>query len=216
MAEAGEMKKVDYDEIRPLIQCGDVIAFGGEGLVSKIIKLATSSVVSHVGVVRQTALAHNMWQNHVIESTSLNGMSGVTTNRLSQRLQDYRGEVWWLPLSTPFRATISWSTFFLWLEHQHGKRYDTLAAIDSALDWGERLPLIGHWFRNPEKYKRLFCSQLVTGAFKQAGGLPDYINPAEMTPKDLVSMQIYGEARQLKGSLTAIKGFNSRPLSSYK
>lgn len=216
MAGENELKRANYDDIRPFIREGDVVAFGGEGLASSVIKLATNSPVSHVGVVfRTTQNAAGMWQNQVIESTSLNGLAGVTFTRLSQRLQDYRGEVWWLPLSEEFRSGILWRVFFQWLRNQNGKPYNALAAIDSALDWGERLPLIGHWFYNPEKYQRLFCSQLVAGAFKMAGAFPDGINPSELTPRDLTAMSIYQDCVQLKGSDKAIKNFNRWPISHF-
>jgi len=211
------MIHADYDTVRPQIQHGDVIAFGGEGFYSGLIKLATNSPVSHVGVVYQSALdgAQGLWQNEVMESTSLNGMAGVCMTRLSMRLQDYRGQVWWLPLAEDFRAKIDWQAFHVWLALQEGKSYDASAAVGSALDWGERLPLIGGLFRNPEKYQRLFCSQLVCGAFKAAGALPAALNPAEITPRDLVAMSIYRECVQLKGSDKEIKNFNRWPVERF-
>lgn len=207
------MKRADYDTVRSAIQHGDVIAFGGEGLASAVIKLATNSPVSHVGVVYQTAVdsQQGLWQNKVIESTSLNGMSGVTFTRLSTRLMDYRGRVWWLPLSDAFRARVDWTSFHTWLKAQEGKPYATLGAIDSALDWGEKLPLIGGLFRNPDRYQRVFCSHLVCGAFKAAGALPAALNPAEMTPRDLTAMALYRDCVQLKGPDKGIKNFNRWP-----
>ena len=200
-----------YDIVRPAIQPGDVIAFGGECLTSKIIMLATNSPVSHVGVVERTNEYGGIWTNMLVESTSLNGASGVMRVRMSERLQDYRGRIWWLPLSDEFRARLDMHDFWFWLERQVGKPYNAHGAIDSALDVFEKLPLIGEWFRNEEKYKRLFCSHLVCGALKMSGGLPSCLNPAEMTPRDLTAMSIYKMCVQLKGEVKDIKNFNRFP-----
>lgn len=209
------MIRADYDTIRPDINHGDVIAFGGEGIASSVIKLVTNSSVSHVGIVYQTDEVNGTWQNWLMESTSLNGMSGVAYTRLSTRLMDYRGRVWWLPLSESFRNTMDWFKAQQWLDNQKGKPYATKAAIFSALDKMEKLPLIGKWFTNPEKYQQLFCSQLVCGAFKAGGAFPENLNPAEITPRDLTVMNIYREYLQLKGTDKDIKYFNCRPVEYF-
>ncbi len=116
-----------------------------------------------------------------------------------------------LPLSEQFRAKKDWQAFHVWLALNEGKPYDRHAAVLSALDWGEKLPLVGKLFRNPERYRKLFCSHLVCGAFKAAGALPQSLNPAELTPRDLTAMKIYGECVQLKGGRSEIRDFNSRP-----
>ena len=81
-------KKGTYSKVRSEMQPGDVIAFGGKGQFSEIIKWATRSTVSHVGVIMQSKMfldggVQEGIFNQIIESTSLNGFSGVTTNRLS-------------------------------------------------------------------------------------------------------------------------------------
>ena len=97
-------KSTQYKEVRDHMQPGDIIAFGGKGNFSGIIKWATRSAVSHVGIILQSKLLINdnpqdgMF-NQIIESTSLNGFSGVTISGLSDRIDTYDGEIWWLPLS---------------------------------------------------------------------------------------------------------------------
>lgn len=97
----------EYNTIRNQMRAGDVIAFSGKGDVSEIIKWATKSDVSHVGVILQSKLLIDEkpqagYFNQVIESTSLNGFSGVSISRLSDRLVNYDGEIWWLPLDDEF------------------------------------------------------------------------------------------------------------------
>ena len=45
------VQQISYKKARKLMQPGDVIAFGGKGHFSEIIKFATFSEVSHVGVI---------------------------------------------------------------------------------------------------------------------------------------------------------------------
>ncbi|NLO90580.1 MAG: hypothetical protein GX410_01125 [Elusimicrobia bacterium] len=204
------MIRGDYDSLRQAIRPGDIIAFGGEGFVSALIKLATGRCpVSHVGIVFRTEVSGGMWQNRVLESTTLDGFSGVVSTRLSQRLRDYRGRVWWLPLSAEARARGDWPRTEKWLLAQEGKPYARREAALSALDLLERVPLIGKLFRNPDRHARLFCSQLAGGGLKEGGVLPPEINPAELTPRDLVVMRLYAACVQLKGSGREIPGFNT-------
>ena len=48
--------KSKYKDVRKKMKPGDVIAFGGKGNFSEIIKWATRSTVSHVGVILQSKL----------------------------------------------------------------------------------------------------------------------------------------------------------------
>ena len=91
-----------YQDVRPKMKAGDIIAFSGKGNFSEIIKWATRAAVSHVGVILQSKLQidgepQSGIFNQIIESTSLNGFSGVIISRLSDRLDTYDGEIWWLP-----------------------------------------------------------------------------------------------------------------------
>ena len=87
-----------YHQIRESLQDGDLIAFGGRGGASSLIKLFTRSNVSHVALILKSVLETGERLNMIIESTTLDGYSGVIINRLSNRLKNYDGEVWWLPL----------------------------------------------------------------------------------------------------------------------
>ena len=97
------VKPILYEEARKQMKAGDVIAFSGKGDFSEIIKWATRSSVSHVGIILQSKLLigdkiQDGMFNQIIESTTLNGFSGVTISRLSDRLDTYDGEIWWLPI----------------------------------------------------------------------------------------------------------------------
>jgi hypothetical protein len=212
------MKKeqVQYADVRELMQPGDIIAFGGKGEFSEIIKFATMGSVSHVGTILQTKIideASNRFFNNIIESTSLNGFSGVSVSRFSDRLH-YDGEVWWLPLRQNLRATkfnkVVFFNFLFEQAEQH-KEYDTVQAIKSALDALDKLPFGKHGpTYNQEDYTKFFCSELVAAGLKKAGLVTD-INASEVTPIDLCRWSIYEDTYyQLKGDPTKdISRFNT-------
>ena len=75
MAQVSDRMK-RYSKVRNQMRPGDVIAFGGKGHFSEIIKFATRSVVSHVGVVFQVDRSGGKFKNLVMESTSLDGKAG--------------------------------------------------------------------------------------------------------------------------------------------
>jgi len=193
-----------YHEIREQIQDGDIIAFGGKGLISNLIKAFTFSVVSHIGIIwkgKDVAFGGKIFiRNDLIESTSLEGFSGVVVNRLSKRLKDYDGDVWWLPLSNEIRNKINFTIFYDWLKKQRKKEYDSWQAINSALDL---LP------DSKENFDKIYCAELDAGALEISGGIPD-INCSEILPIELCRWNIYKDDHyQLSGEPKEITRYNS-------
>ena len=189
----------NYREIRNRMQPGDVIAFSGKGNLSEIIKWATRSQVSHVGVILQSQLLlvedtpQARFFNQVIESTSLNGFSGVTITRLSDRVYAYDGDMWWLPLSEESRRNLNLQSFFDFLIHQERKPYDAPQAIRSALDTLDGIPFLGSaTTQNVEDFGQFFCSELVAAGL-EAGGVIKSINASEVTPVDLCRFNLYAD-----------------------
>lgn len=207
-------KSILYQDARPQMKAGDVIAFSGKGDFSEIIKWATRASVSHVGVILQTKLLidgdpQSGVFNQIIESTSLNGFSGVTVSRLSDRLDTYGGELWWLPLRKDIQTSMDKKKFYDFLIHQERKEYDMPQAIKSALDALDRVPVIGHVTHNAEDFSRFFCSELVAAGLEAAGAI-SHINASEVTPIDLCSFSLFeSEYFQLKGNRKEIRGYNT-------
>lgn len=200
-----------YAEARSAMQPGDVIAFGGKGRASAIIKAATFSQVSHVGIVLQTQVVDEQsdrYFNNVIESTSLNGFTGVSVNRLSSRLEAYDGEVWWLPLSDAARRRLDLVAFWNWLFAQEGKPYDYLQALQAGLDLLDRLGVT----YAEEDFSRLFCSELVVGGLRAGGVLSISTNPSEVTPINVCRMRLWQGVYQLGGETRGIDGVNTVPV----
>jgi hypothetical protein len=208
------IKPMLYQDVRAQMKAGDVIAFSGKGNFSEIIKWATRSAVSHVGVILQSQLlidgqAQEGMFNQIIESTSLNGFSGVVISRLSDRLDTYDGEIWWLPIRKEIHDAMDKKKFYNFLIHQERKEYDMPQAIKSALDTLDGVPIFGQATRNHEDFSRFFCSELVAAALEAAGAIGS-INASEVTPIDLCSFALYEtDYYQLKGDRKEIHGFNA-------
>lgn len=186
-----------YDSVRDQMQPGDVIAFAGKSHFSEIIKTVTRSQVSHVGVILQTQATYETGDqarvfNLIIESTKWKDFMGVDAIRLSDRLRDYQGQVWWLPLSKKLRQERKFDLkkFFDFLYAQKGKPYDLKQAVNSALDaldkvLGQLCPTA-----NAEDFSRFFCSELVAAGL-EAGGMLPKLNASEVTPIDLCTWNIF-------------------------
>jgi len=203
-------KRADYADVRPQMQPGDVIAFSGKAHVPEIIKWATCSNVSHVGVIFQSRLLiEGERQHQIMESTLLNGFLGVVISHLDDRLESYEGNVWWLPLSDSVRRKMDLEKFQTFLLEQEGKPYDVAQAIKSALDTHEEHPLLGRMTYNIEDFSQLFCSELVAAALEASGAI-SHLNASEVTPIDLCRFSIYKpDYHQLKGEKELIEGYNT-------
>jgi len=207
--------RMSYNEARKQMQAGDVIAFSGKSQFSEIIKWATRAAVSHVGVILQSKVliednTQEGFLNQIIESTTLNGFSGVTINRLSDRVKAYSGELWWLPLSEQIRSKMNVKAFYDFLLCQQGKPYDMPQAVKSAIDTLDCVPIAEKATHNDEDFSRFFCSELVAAGLEISGALAP-LNASEVTPVDLCMFNIYQSTYyQISGDDNkAIRGYNS-------
>ena len=105
-------EQTTYDKIRSRIQLGDIIAFDGRSIYSWLVRTGTGARISHVGIACKTKVAsygHSIME--ICESVKQGEdhetgqpITGVTRNRLSSRIANYNGEVYWFPLSPAARA----------------------------------------------------------------------------------------------------------------
>ena len=210
-------KKTTYEEARKHMRPGDVIAFGGKGHFSELIKFSTFSSVSHVGVILQTKAIDedtDRFFNQIIESAEINDYSGVSVSRFSDRLDNYDGELWWLPLRKEVRDDrFDGKKFFNFLFNQARLRkpYDLPQAINSAIDVLDTLPFgVNGPGYNREDFSKFFCSELVAAGLEVAG-VVENINSSEITPIELCRWTIYeDDYYQLLGETSKeISRFNS-------
>jgi len=212
------MKIIQYTEVRSNMRPGDVIAFAGKDNFSDVIKWATRSNISHVGVVFETKVFfEGASQSGVIvdvmESTTLyvdpktgERKTGVQRNRLSDRINYYDGQIWWLPLSEQSRQKLDLRKFTDFMLHNDKRKYDLPQAILSGIDTLDKLGLT----KNREDFARFFCSELVVAAF-EASGIIGQINASEVTPIDLCCFSLFSDDYYLlTGEPLEIHGYNTR------
>lgn len=209
-----------YHDVCSRIQPGDVVAFSGKTHFSHVIKWATSSSVTHVGIVGEVAAEVTECGERVvvdlIESTfqhrdPVTGakVGGVIRNRLCQHLDHYDGNIWWLPLAERVRSRLNMEVFAAFLRNQLGKAYDATQALKSALDVADEVGWLARFSANEEDLTRLFCSELAVAAL-EAGGVVGGINASEVTPVELCQFRLFSDDYHLiKGAAGEIEGFNS-------
>lgn len=187
---------------------GDVIAFSGNGLDSKIIRWFTQSPYSHVIVVLDRETTHKSSDDNILiaESTTYRTVpnfneqeciKGVQVHRLSHWLDAYQtcGKAWWFPLKHKLsQDNMTQMQSWLW-EHYHNQA--SFACYKSVV-----AGLTRNKYFDPEKNQKLtksatefFCSELVTEALQVAGIIDYKINPASQTPKDLMSFDCFQEPK---------------------
>ena len=186
---------IPYYTHRNDIKVGDVIAFSGKANFSQLIKRATFSDISHVGIVINASFELGARRNMLIESTTLsNGFSGVGITVLSKVLDDYDGEAWVYPLKEELDLDAK-AQMTNWLFRQKGKPYDMGQAIRAGID----IRVFGHdLLKNKEDFNKLFCSELVAEALERAGVIPA-VNASEQTPADVCGYDCFEKRILLKG-----------------
>lgn len=190
----------EYSSVRDIILPGDLIAFSGTGIISSIIKWATNSIISHVGVVIKTEVvggsSGRVFYN-IIEATSLDGFTGgVVSTRISDRIRNYEGDVWCFRIRQDLRKGFDETAFFNFMFNNKGRGYDYIGAIRSGKNILQKIGI-----SNPEDYNNLFCSELVAGGYKAGGLFNNAVNPSTINPQVLCEAALFEpELYHLKGS----------------
>ncbi|MGE5657793.1 MAG: hypothetical protein ACM37W_14400 [Actinomycetota bacterium] len=184
-----------YEQYRPQMKTGDIIAFSGNGSFSKLIKSVTKSRYSHLGMVLDVDMGGGFGRSVLlIESTLLTNspnyddrpaIRGVQIQWLSKRLQMYSGLAWWVALKQPLPEE-NLIQMQSWLRQTYNKKtpYDCTQIMGAALDFFDRYNQ-----ENCEDLSTLFCSELVTKALQIGGAVDCKLNPSEQTPEDVINFQ---------------------------
>ena len=189
------------------------MTFGGEGLFSDIIKLSTGlseglfrpSPVSHSAIIMENQMSipetggpqpgKIVW---ILESTTLykNKTTGVEEKGIyprpaSDRVAEYKGNIWVAFLREEYRAQVDWVKYMDLCWRQRGKGYNMAGAI-LAGGW---IPFTSRWT------DKMFCSQLVVWLLKESGvkELKNVV-PAAVNPQELAEMELWEPVYyQIKG-----------------
>ena len=89
-------RHVEHSEIQECMRPGDVIAFSGGKLVSRVIMRITRGNVSHVGIVAPSAFLEQDCDEPVIAEVN---EKGLIFSPLSDIVEDKNDILWWLPLA---------------------------------------------------------------------------------------------------------------------
>jgi len=184
---------------------GNIFAFADSSVISNTITMGTNSNVSHVAVVVDTIKNDFL----IIEAAQFGGRSYVGATLLSHRVKQFKennGKIWELELSGISQNILSerLGDFKYFLYSQLNKDYDLFGAIGAGVDIFD-----GFGAESKENSDKLFCSELISFAFKEVGILSEGINASEVTPIDLCRFHIYEDCIQIMGEPEDIPGFNS-------
>ncbi len=191
----------------PQASTGDVIAFSGNGLDSKIIQLFTRSPYSHVIIVLDNEYPNEQCEDILIaESTTYKTVAdfnkkkclkGVQVHWLSHWLDAYKacGQAWWFPLRQKLshdRKTQMQS--WLWNLYHNQTPFSCRKSVGAWLKQNKYFQA-----ETKEKYPKnsagFFCSELVAEALQIGGIIDPKINPATHTPRDLMNLECFQEPK---------------------
>lgn len=167
-----------YDDTRGDLKTGDIVLFSGNGAISTIIKYASRSPWSHVGMVVLAGDMVLLWESTTLsnlrDAESGQCVQGVQLVGLRERLAGYDGAAGLRRLN----GNLS------------GRELHDLAGLRSELAGRayeeNRLELLGaiaSW-DNEEDLSSLFCSELVAAAYQHMGLLTRALPSNEYTPRD--------------------------------
>ena len=207
------MSKVPF-EVNP----GDVIAFSGNGIDSKIIRWFTQSLYSHIIIVLDTQRPNPNSEDTefkdvlIAESTTyttvpnFNGqqcIQGVQVHWLSHWLDIYKtyGRAWWFPLKQQLSPEgITQMQSWLWHLYEHQVPFSCPKSVGA---WMAR----ERYHHNYDALKQqglstdslsFFCSELVTQALQVAGAIDPKLNPAAQTPKDVMNLTCFQDPQPIQ------------------
>ena len=198
-----------YAAVRHLMLPGDIIAFSGRAVISRIIQVFTRSPVTHVAVVRQAIHQNGPDDVMVTESTINKKRNGPQTNPLGEILTtDYSAgsQAAWLPLRDDIRKQIDWEKFYAFIGGVEDHcRYDIEGLVLYASKF---LPFLGPFINQAEDPKQMFCDAYAIAIFEACGVLRG-INYRKMAPQDFCEMALYMKSIPIFGRPLVIRNFNT-------
>lgn len=194
------MQRISYDEARRRVRPGDLVAFGGSGWVSQIIRLSMGAPVSHTGVIL-TALGADGREPQLVESSIQRRdgrlQLGVQPSGFGSAWNGYQGRAWLLPLRDDVRARFDAAEFDRFLRGMQGMPFDLPGGAGVLLKemWDQLRELLfgpqaeAFLSRNHE-LQFFFCSELIAAAFETAK-LTQGVRAADVSPIDLCRWNLY-------------------------
>lgn len=178
-------RAVSYKNIRTELDTGDIIIFGGQYRMSKIIRLVTRFPVSHVAlIIRENDRISFI---EASEGDMYPEREGVIISQFSNSIPFYKGDIWIARLAADVRKSADIGKMKAFLQEQVGKGYDYHNMPKAGFDFLDWIGIT----RSEENLSQMFCSELVAAGLKAAGILPEDINVSEVSPADIVKYKIF-------------------------
>ncbi len=115
---------INYQNIRHELDTGDIVIFGGQYRLSKLIRLATRFPASHVGMIIRKGNRVSFVE--ASEGDMYPEREGVIVNYFSNSIPFYKGDIWIARLSSEIRTEkkLDVEKTDQFLMDQVGKRFD--------------------------------------------------------------------------------------------
>lgn len=185
----------------PTLRPGDIIACSGRGSAPLLVKIATLSRYSHVGIIVRIPIDGRP-RIVILESTTLTPepclvqlkrVSGVQFHDPIRYAARYPGTVYQLRIRAPLTQSEIATLETYALKFALGSGYDLNGAIQARPLNFLRWPFF-RWLSGIADLAavdaELFCSELVTEALQIAGVWPHSLKPHRMTPASVVRTAI--------------------------
>ena len=165
-----------YEKYRPEMKTGDCLLWRSHDILGGLIRVF-SHYFNHAGLViclpEYQGSIGRIWTHEAVSG-------GVELNLLSERIQTYHGEVWWLPLEPKYddvrRLIGEYSLSNAGCKYDYGSLFKNI---------------LGHVSANARK---LFCSELVFLSYKYAGLVTGDIAPR---PGDIQKYELFSKIIQI-------------------
>ena len=191
---------VSYPNIRAELDTGDIVIFGGQYRMSKMIRIVTRFPASHVAsIIRENDRISFV---EASEGDMYPEREGVIISQFSNSIPFYKGDIWIARLAADVRKKANIERMKAFLQEQVGKGYDYHDMPKAGFDFLDRIGIT----RSEENLSQMFCSELVAAGLKAAGILPEDINVSEVSPADIVKYKIF------EPTYYQIKAFNYKAI----
>jgi hypothetical protein len=218
------VQQAKYEDIRGLLQPGDVFVFSGKEFISDAIKVYTGgipaalegkAVPSHIATVYKRVQDGTM-RVYLIECTTDDvtadpkaAHTGVQISLASARLS-YPGSVYALLLNDVERMKFDETAFNAFCTAHEGDKYDKGEIVKMALD-----PL--GVFRVKDNYLSFVCSGFASALQKAEGFLSATVNTHAITPEDEVVLKLWKDPYfQFTGKPAELYNFNTQDAASFE
>lgn len=181
---------MQYSKIRDELKTGDIVLFSGKGAFSDLIKYASMSRWSHVGMVVKIPEYDfvTVWESTTLSNIkdldTGNANKGVQLVPLSARVDKYSGGMSIRRLEGSDLGSAALSKLMTLRAELKGKRYERgkMELFKSLWD--------GKFGLNEKDLSSIFCSELVAEAYQCLGLLDTDLPSNEYTPADFSSKKM--------------------------